>query len=903
MYNSAVGIKTVVAALLVVSATTAWASAPASENLAVPAAVGTVTTTWTGTVPFTAGGAATNSCDTDPSGVSNDVHTVNLTVPKGLYDQFLVKATFKIHWVQTMQSPQDFPDLVLTVQKDGKTVASSDTSADTESVGVTNPLAGTYTALGCSFASAPPGTDYTGTLTLQVSSAATASAPPSVGAAGLEFSASLVDELQFFEGEPLVTLDSDGTIYTCGPAGSGYPAADYAQASIDGGDQFNRLGDPTTGRLGLQGGGDCALATGAAKNSKGNYQLAYAGLSNLVQFTVSTSPDKGQTISNSPFSSTAPVADRQWLAFTDAMTVFLSYKNEQTFGVVHKSTDGGMTYAPAQIISPSPTVVGAIHSMSMAENPAHNGMAALYYPWVSGTSVALAISQDAGSTWNNCTITTSQGAPNSLFPAADHDAAGNLYVVYTDQADFNTYLVTVPASELANCKGGSGPAAVVTGTLKASKRTQMNRDKVVATIMPWVAVGGVPGRVAVSFYGSEVPGAVDSATLPHVWNVYVSQSLNALDAAPAVAQVKATTHPMHYDQICIGGLGCQTGGDRSLSDFFAIAYNRANGELDLVFDRSGKKPGDGIANSGPVTATTFIRQIAGPSNGGGTVAGSGRPVLRQATADPVGDAYGGFSALVVTPTRTQLPALDFNKVSVDPALDLVTGALLPAGGFTVTMKLKDLSNTALSNALSSTSGGQSLVWMFYYWDGFTPTVAQASWSSSGGFVFGGGGAVQSMTCMSPSQASALLGCAFYPNTNVLKGKVDQAAGTVKITVPLAMVHALANVPAPARSPAQVLAQAGDRIYSAAAYSFVNVSSTDQSTQALVTVDNTAAMDFLVPGKAAAAIPVTSPGTTPASATVPISQAITRSAGGGGAFGLMLLLPFTGLALARRRRRC
>ena len=875
------------AAVVLLLSPSVFASTPASQDVTVAPTPGTTVYNWTGTAPAPPGGAATNSCDTDPSGATNDVETVKLTVPDGLYQGFAVRATFKIHWQQTTTTPQDLPDLVLTIQKDGTTVGSSDTSTDTESVGIANPVAGTYAALACTFAALPPGTDYTGTLTLEVVPAASVVAPPSAPAMGLEFSPTLVDELQFFESEPLVTLDRAGTVYTCGPAGSAYPGADFGQASLDGGNQFNRLGDPTTGRMGLMGGGDCSLATALEKNSQGNYQLAYAGLSNLAQFTVSTSPDKGETITNQPFSSTAPIADRQWLAFTDAQTVFLSYINEQMFGVLHKSTDGGLTYAPPQIITPNPAREGPIHSMTKDENPAHNGMAALYYPWATGTTVALAISQDAGTTWNHCTVTTAKGAPNTLFLVADHDRVGNLYFVYTDHADFNTYMLAVPASELANCKGGSGTSASIKDVLKGLPPVQMNRDKAITTVMPWIAAGGAPGRVAVSFYGSEVAGAVDDATIPHVWNVYVSQTLNALDANPTVAQVKATTHPNHYDQICIGGLSCTTGGDRGLGDFYAIAYNATNGELDLVFNRTGKKPGDG-SNSGPVTATAFARQIDGPSNGGGVVARNGREVLRQITSDPTGDAYGGFSGLIATPTRTQIPALDLTRVSVDPALDLKTGNPLDGGGFTVTMNVKDLSDAALADAISKSSG-QSLVWMFYYWDGFIPHVASASWTSGSGFAFGTGGAVPSGACPTPPEATVFLGCSVYPAATAIDGKVDQAAGIIQMTMPITMLHALTDVAPPMRSPAEVDAKPGDRIYSAAAYTFANLTSSSQSTQSLLTVDNTAAMDFLIPG---GTLVVTPP-------PVVNQHDNTRF---GGALGLLLLLPLLGFAASRGRKR-
>jgi hypothetical protein len=57
--------------------------------------------------------------------------------------------------------------------------------------------------------------------------------------------------------------------------------------------------------------------------------------------------------------------------------------------------------------------------------------------------------------------------------------------------------------------------------------------------------------------------------------------------------VQATTHPFHYDSICLNGLGCDIAtpaGDRSLADFFAIGFNAKTNKLSVVFDRTNKKP-------------------------------------------------------------------------------------------------------------------------------------------------------------------------------------------------------------------------------------------------------------------------------------------------------------------------
>ena len=122
----------------------------------------------------------------------------------------------------------------------------------------------------------------------------------------------------------------------------------------------------------------------------------------------------------------------------------------------------------------------------------------------------------------------------------------------------------------------------------------MDRDAVQTTVFPWVAAGGAPGRVAVAFYGTTQDGDPNTSAFKAAWDVYVSQTTNAFatTTAPSVGQVKATTHPFHYDSICLNGLGCDiSGGDRSLADFFAITYNRKNGKLSVVFNRGEQAAG------------------------------------------------------------------------------------------------------------------------------------------------------------------------------------------------------------------------------------------------------------------------------------------------------------------------
>lgn len=694
-----------------------------------------------------------------------------------------------------------------------------------------------------------------------------ASTLPSADPQGLKFSATVPADPQRDEGEPAVTTDRDGTLYTCGPTGSSQ-MADYAQVSTDGGDQFHLLGLSPRGQISTppHGGGDCALATAPERNADGNYQLAYAGLGPLTQFSTATSADRGRTMVGSPVSESIPVVDRQWIAFTDATTAFLTYNQLGIGKVVQKSTDGGLTYGPRQVIASGSGRIGQIRAFT-PPTATSASQRYLYVPYNDGTKVNLALSKDTGATWSTCTVTKADVDPTAGFIAADTDLGGNVYVTYSEKGGGrDTYLVTVPFAELEKCVGG---------VELATTSVQVNRGNVATSLFPWVAAGGAPGRVAVAFYGTDQEGDPDSGEFQAAWNVYVSQVLNALDADPQVAQVQATTHPFHYDSICTAGLNCDINmADRSLVDYFTIEYNPAFDALQLVYSQTGKEPGE---TEGHVATPAVVTQVAGPSNGGSVVdRGFRTDVLRTSSPDPADDAISGYSTLSplaesASPADAHLDALDLvtgvptatggkgkdkpkggngngkghpapeppPAVEVGPQVDLATGAPVSGGGFTVTMRLKNLSDDALNAALQGSHGG-SLIYLFRFVDGYQAAGVSARWSPAEGWSFAYSG-----YDTAPAQCGSSNKCLIYPKDDDVQGVVDQQANTIRISVPLAMLKALGPADSAGR-PSEVAATAGSRIYDATAFTLVNPSPVVDAQSFMEQVDNAPSFDFLIP---------------------------------------------------------
>jgi len=146
-------------------ATAARASEPASHDVAVPAEPGqTVVIEWAGTSLPGATGIGSMCLPAGP----DDSHAITLTVPEGTYEGFDVAADFQIEWESGEPvGPANTRDLALSVYRDTTTeVGSSDGSSPQETVGVINPEAGAYSVVVCPFIASEP-VPYTGRLTLR----------------------------------------------------------------------------------------------------------------------------------------------------------------------------------------------------------------------------------------------------------------------------------------------------------------------------------------------------------------------------------------------------------------------------------------------------------------------------------------------------------------------------------------------------------------------------------------------------------------------------------------------------------------------------------------------------------------------------------------------------------------
>ena len=126
------------------------------------------------------------------------------------------------------------------------------------------------------------------------------------------------------------------------------------------------------------------------------------------------------------------------------------------------------------------------------------------------------------------------------------------------------------------------------------------------TTFPWI-VAGDAGKIDIVYYGTDQKGpSPEKVPATSDWKVYMSQSLNALAAAPTFKETPATG-PIHRGSICTSGTGCASG-TRDLLDFFQIDVD-AQGMANIAYTDNYNTPPDGTDPH--QEWITFVQQAGG----------------------------------------------------------------------------------------------------------------------------------------------------------------------------------------------------------------------------------------------------------------------------------------------------
>jgi hypothetical protein len=345
--------------------------------------------------------------------------------------------------------------------------------------------------------------------------------------------------------------------------------------------------------------------------------------------------------------------------------------------------------------------------------PTHN----LYIPFVRGTPIIpgltagppydlyIARSTDGANTWTRHLVAhLGEHNPMNIFPQLTIDRGGNLYVTWSQSQG--------PGSGESGLFGEQDVyytyAAFSSGTTGQTWATPINLTKEAndSAVFPWM-VAGDPGRVDLVLYkantglnsnfafvdseGTECeegdPGCAENRS---AWNVYFSQSLNALNSAPNFKTVQISAAPNHTGQICTLGLACE--GDRSLLDFFTVDVDHLGAAVVAYSDTN---------YSLGISRDHTTRQIAGPGvfKNQNITLQAGWPIRDHASYDRAGDVYdtAGFP-------KTSCPGMDVLKTTADRSGNLVT--------VTMTLNGAPTKEKAIACGEGFTTGG---VWGAEFW--------------------------------------------------------------------------------------------------------------------------------------------------------------------------------------------
>jgi len=401
-------------------------------------------------------------------------------------------------------------------------------------------------------------------------------------------------------GEPSLAISKDGKhIAVCVPGGAGDTSVWYS------GNDGKTFGTSHTNSQ--NGGGDCEL------DFLPNGTLLNADLE-VTDSAIRYSKDFGKTWQGTQ---TAGIEqDRQWFAHSkDGKKAYLVYHDFAAEAELYaQSNDGGLTWPrelaaqpvtnvdqvalpgagagqPASLIdqgvntfsgplllSPDDKDMYVLYGISNARRNATDGTPPFGHP----SSIVVAHKGPEATSFSNIVAVLDDGSVNlTSFPAGAIDKAGNLYVLFTSDrgsaGHFHTYYVV-----------SRDHAAHWSKPVKIDDAPLAKGAQVFVT-----GAAGAPGVLDVAWYGTD--NGTSPADTKSVWRVHFAQVRNALSSRPSITRAIVSQNPNHKGDICLNGILCELGGDRSLADFFEIAIGPdgmaqiAYADNGTVYDEDGKK--------------------------------------------------------------------------------------------------------------------------------------------------------------------------------------------------------------------------------------------------------------------------------------------------------------------------
>lgn len=356
--------------------------------------------------------------------------------------------------------------------------------------------------------------------------------------------------------EPTVDFSPDGRMFVTAIEGISVPVPGRSPIweFVDGQWVLRGTGPERRGEIGE---GDADLEFDA--NGHGYHTDLW-----LANNGVSFSEDGGTTWTGFPVSHYTPIVDRQWFAHHGGDHLYL-VTNQLAGGIVVFRYEIGLLGPVGAFMAPQEAPTGCRcgpPGFPAVDQDTGN----LYVPVKRSGKVAVLRSTDDGLTFATLTLRGS-GEP-ILFPVAAVDGAGHVYVAWSERA---------------------GDGSAVKYSFSADHGETWATPREVSHfpgnhVMPWI-VAGDDGRVAVAWYGTDVPGDTndDGAMQDAQWRVYLAQSLDAASASPTWSRWDLVG-VVHHGSVSTGGL--LGSGDRSLGDFMSAAVSPTDGSVWVAFVRN-----------------------------------------------------------------------------------------------------------------------------------------------------------------------------------------------------------------------------------------------------------------------------------------------------------------------------
>jgi hypothetical protein len=501
-------------------------------------------------------------------------------------------------------------------------------------------------------------------------------------------------------GEPIIKVDGRDRIFVTTPFGVSTTLS-LLWRSDDGGRTFIPLGSPVLRDAVVgPGGGDTDVDFDARD------RVYYIDLS-AACVTVAVSEDGGNTfpadrtsyVSCVSDETNGAIDDRQWIAGFGDGRAYATWRNlaGSTF-YMFKTSDAGRTWDKGRVLG----AVGQSGPLRIDKQKRRVGVNGqerdailIYQVYYTGNNIRLfrVTDFDDGSDFVVEDFSIYNGGAEDVsfvFPVLAVDRAGNLYAAW---------------SQAQSTPGTSQTIYMATSTDRG--RTWSPRKRVSTltgtNIMPWL-VAGDPGRAAITWYRSNLPG--NPNTPASTWTLHMAQTLNAFDAAPSFETVQVSQNVVHRGEICTDGTLCDAQGrDRSFLEYPSIHLDSKGAAVITYNDNTNQSEGPYVM---------VAKQAAGPSLLA-SVGQLGRETGSVTITSPAAHAPAAGNTLTVEGTHT-VPPKNFDRDEADDARFRPTSANLPGADLrsvsvreegdtlAVTMQVADLRPAAIDAAAAGGLG-------------------------------------------------------------------------------------------------------------------------------------------------------------------------------------------------------